>query len=66
MGQAKPFNYTALITAKTNAASTTLQGTAKVEGDSYRWSGSISGQSLVGSFRSGAGNNGEFRLQAKK
>jgi hypothetical protein len=65
-GLGKPFNYTALVTAKTNGPATTLQGTARIDGDNYQWSGSISGPTLVGSFRSTTGNNGAFRLQTKK
>jgi hypothetical protein len=37
-----------------------------VEGDSYQWTGSISGQTMSGNFRSGTGNNGSFQLQAKQ
>ena len=65
-GLGRPFNYTALITVRTNGNVMTLQGTAKVDGDNYQWSGSINGPTLAGSFRSGTGNNGDFRLQAKK
>ena len=65
-GLGKPFNYTALITVKKDGNTTTLQGTTKVDGDNYQWSGSISGPAMVGSFRSGNGNNGDFRLQAGK
>ena len=66
-GLGKPFTYTALITHK--AASTnlmTLVGTNRVDGDTYTWSGSITGENMVGSFRSVTGNNGQFVLKEKK
>jgi hypothetical protein len=65
-GLGKPFNYTALITTRTNGSVVSLSGTTKVDGDNYQWSGSVNGASMTGSFRSGTGNNGDFRLQAKK
>lgn len=65
-GLGKPFSYTALITAKPSGGTTSLQGTSKIDGDTYQWSGSISGLAMAGKFQSGSGNNGEFRLQAKK
>jgi hypothetical protein len=65
-GLGRPFNYTALITVRTNGSTMTLQGVTRVDGDNYQWSGSISGPTMSGSFRSGTGNNGDFRLQAKK
>jgi len=65
-GLGKPFNYTALITTTTNGNVISLSGTTKVDGDNYQWSGSVNGANMTGSFRSGTGNNGEFRLQAKK
>jgi len=65
-GLGRPFSYTALITVKTNGSVMTLSGNAKVDGDNYQWSGSINGANMAGSFRSGTGNNGDFKLQAKK
>lgn len=65
-GLGKPFNYTALITHKTVGTNTTMQGTTRVDGDMYNWSGTISGANMTGSFRSGTGNNGQFVLKEKK
>lgn len=65
-GLGKPFTYTALITAKKSGTNTTLQGSTKVDGDSYAWSGTIVGESMTGSFRSTTGNNGAFQLKEKK
>ena len=65
-GVGRPFNVTALITRKDNGAGKTLQGTSKVEGDNYQWTGTISGQTMSGKFRSDSGNNGSFQLQSKK
>lgn len=65
-GLGKPFNYTALITHKTVGTNTAMQGTTRVDGDMYNWSGSIRGDSMTGGFRSTTGNNGQFVLKAKK
>jgi len=65
-GLGKPFNFTALITVKDNGGAKALQGVAKIQGDNYQWTGSISGQTLTGNFQSGTGNKGDFKLQAKK
>lgn len=65
-GLGKPFNYTALITHKTVGTNVTMQGTTRVDGDMYNWTGTISGQNMTGGFRSTTGNNGQFVLKAKK
>ena len=65
-GLGKPFNYTALITHKPAGTNTTMQGTTRVDGDMYNWSGTISGENMTGGFRSTTGNNGQFVLKAKK
>ncbi|HEY1172769.1 MAG TPA: hypothetical protein VGH19_15485 [Verrucomicrobiae bacterium] len=65
-GLGKPFNYTALITHKTVGTNTTMQGTTRVDGDMYNWTGTISGQNMTGGFRSTTGNNGQFVLKEKK
>jgi hypothetical protein len=65
-GVGKPFTQVAYITPKGTAGNTNLSGTAKVEGDSYQWTGTANAQSMTGSFRSGSGNNGDFRLASKK
>jgi len=64
-GLGKPFNYTALITHKTVGTNVTMQGTTRVDGDMYNWTGTISGQNMTGGFRSTTGNNGQFVLKAK-
>ena len=62
----KPISYTALMTPKPSGANTALSGVTKVDGFEYQWSGTISGQSLTGSYKAANGNNGDFRLQARK
>ncbi|MEW6305178.1 MAG: hypothetical protein AB1705_17010 [Verrucomicrobiota bacterium] len=65
-GVGRQFNYIALITVRRNGNVMSLQGSTRVDGDNYQWTGTISGTTMTGSFRSNNGNNGEFRLQAKR
>jgi hypothetical protein len=64
-GLGRPFTYVAYVTPKGAGGTTNLTGTTKVDGDTYQWTGSASAQAMTGSFRSGTGNNGDFRLQAQ-
>jgi hypothetical protein len=65
-GMGKPFTYTALMTPTKTGATTTLKGNTRVDGDTYTWSGAITGDNMTGSFRSVTGNNGDFKLAVKK
>lgn len=65
-GLGKPFRYDVSFTGTTKGDRTLLQGTANVGGDTYRWTGSIKGDVLQGSYRSSSGNNGEFVLKEVK
>lgn len=59
----RSFSYKATMEAAKKADRTLFQGTTTVDGDTYRWTGYISGRTLVGKFRSAKGNNGDFKLQ---
>jgi hypothetical protein len=63
MGRA--FSHKVSIDVTKKSERTLLEGSANVNGDMYRWQGSVAGRVLTGRFRSGNGNNGDFRLQQK-
>jgi len=63
MFMGRRFNHKVKIDATKKSDRTLLDGTATINGDTYRWSGYVSGCVLYGRFRSGSGNNGDFKLQ---
>ena len=63
MFMGRPFNHKVSIDVTKKSDRTLLEGTATISGDTYRWSGYVSGRVLYGRFRSGKGNNGDFKLQ---
>jgi len=62
MGLGRPFAYDATMKVSKKDNRTLLEGTSTVSGDSYQWTGSVEGDTLLGRYRSASGNNGEFRL----
>jgi hypothetical protein len=66
MFMSRRFSHKVTIAATKKGDRTLLEGTATIDGDSYRWQGNVAGRVLYGRFRSGSGNNGEFRLTEPK
>lgn len=66
--QGSPFKYDVTFTAKTTGVKTDFKGDAEIDGDAYKWTGSLKGDAFNVKYRSGHGNNGDFTLKrsAKK
>jgi hypothetical protein len=62
-GLGKPFSYNVTLETLKKGDRTLLQGTARISGDVYRWTGYIRGKVFFGKYRSASGNNGQFKMQ---
>ena len=59
------FKFDADIKIARKGNRTQLSGATKVNGDRYQWTGHVTGQTLVGNYRSASGNNGSFSMKLK-
>jgi hypothetical protein len=65
-GAGRRFTHKVTINVTKKGDRSLLEGTATIDGDTYRWSGNVAGRVLYGRYRANGGNNGEFRLQEAK
>ncbi|HAH45790.1 hypothetical protein [Gimesia sp.] len=61
-----PFKYEATFQSKPDGKQLKLSGDAVIRGHQYQWTGSMTGNTLSGKYKSNIGYYGEFILKEKK
>jgi hypothetical protein len=65
-GAGRKFSHKVTMETTKKSDRTLLQGTATIDGDTYRWTGYLNKEGLFGNYRAAGGNNGQFRLQGSR